>query len=244
MNKSISVDVSDYYDSNNYDIIPLTRMRKIISSRLTKTISEIPQYSLNIDCNVSDLNKIRKRMNKEIAEHNISLSINDFIIKASSQCLLEIPEVNSSWAVNSILKHHSTDIGFAVAIEGGLITPIIRNVENKGLKAISLESKSLIIKAKEKKLNSSEYEGGNFSISNLGSYGIKSFNSIINQPQSSILSVGVAEERPVVVDGALAIDTVMTVTMTSDHRVIDGAVAAKFIGYFKQLIEDPSLLLL
>jgi pyruvate dehydrogenase E2 component (dihydrolipoamide acetyltransferase) len=243
-NLSSSSDVVDYYSPNNYDVVPLTKMREIIASRLTKTISEIPQYSINIDCSVSSLNKIRARMNQELANQDIKLSINDFIIKASSKCLLEVPEVNSSWAGNSILKHHTADIGFAVAIEGGLITPIIRNVEIKGLKEISVESKSLISTAKERKLKPSDYEGGNFSISSLGSYGIKSFNSIVNQPQSSILSVGVAEERPVVINGALAIDNVMTVTLTSDHRVIDGAVAAKFISYFKQLIEDPSLLLL
>ena len=243
-NEFIPNNTKDYYITGKYDVVPLTKMREIISNRLTKTISEIPQYSLNIDCSVSNLNETRKRINREKIQDGVKLSINDFIIKASSKCLLEVPEVNSSWAGDCILKHHSSDIGFAVAVEGGLITPIIRNVNIKGLKEISLESKELIIKAKERKLSPTEYEGGNFSISNLGSYGIKSFNSIINQPQSSILSIGIAEDRPVVIDGALAIDMIMTVTMTSDHRVIDGAVAAKFISYFKKLIEDPSLLLL
>jgi pyruvate dehydrogenase E2 component (dihydrolipoamide acetyltransferase) len=243
-NEFIPNNTKDYYITGKYDVVPLTKMREIISNRLTKTISEIPQYSLNIDCSVSNLNETRKRINREKIQDGVKLSINDFIIKASSQCLLEVPEVNSSWAGDCILKHHSSDIGFAVAVEGGLITPIIRNVNIKGLKEISLESKELIIKAKERKLSPTEYEGGNFSISNLGSYGIKSFNSIINQPQSSILSIGIAEDRPVVIDGALAIDMIMTVTMTSDHRVIDGAIAAKFISYFKKLIEDPSLLLL
>ncbi|MFQ3360999.1 MAG: pyruvate dehydrogenase complex dihydrolipoamide acetyltransferase [Alphaproteobacteria bacterium] len=243
-NEFIPNNTKDYYITGKYDVVQLTKMREIISNRLTKTISEIPQYSLNIDCSVSNLNETRKRINREKIQDGVKLSINDFIIKASSKCLLEVPEVNSSWAGDCILKHHSSDIGFAVAVEGGLITPIIRNVNIKGLKEISLESKELIIKAKERKLSPTEYEGGNFSISNLGSYGIKSFNSIINQPQSSILSIGIAEDRPVVIDGALAIDMIMTVTMTSDHRVIDGAVAAKFISYFKKLIEDPSLLLL
>jgi len=243
-NEFIPNNTKDYYITGKYDVVQLTKMREIISNRLTKTISEIPQYSLNIDCSVSNLNETRKRINREKIQDGVKLSINDFIIKASSKCLLEVPEVNSSWAGDCILKHHSSDIGFAVAVEGGLITPIIRNVNIKGLKEISLESKELIIKAKERKLSPTEYEGGNFSISNLGSYGIKSFNSIINQPQSSILSIGIAEDRPVVIDGALAIDMIKTVTMTSDHRVIDGAVAAKFISYFKKLIEDPSLLLL
>ncbi|MEC8426291.1 MAG: 2-oxo acid dehydrogenase subunit E2, partial [Pseudomonadota bacterium] len=167
-----------------------------------------------------------------------------FLIKITSMAMLHTPEVNASWEGDQIYSYNSTDIGIAVAIDNGLITPIIRNVENKGLLKISNEISDLISRAREKKLSPSEYQGGTISISNLGSYGIKSFTSIINPPQASILSIGSSRKVPVVIDDAVDIDELISITLTADHRLIDGAVGAKFLAYMKRLIENPNLMLL
>jgi len=232
-------------DDNNlkYSEKPIDMMRSVIAERLQLSNNTIPSYTLNIDASIKKLNDIRKSMNSDL-EDDIKLSFNHFLIKITSMALLHTPEVNSSWEVNKIHSYKSTDIGIAVAIDNGLITPIIRSVERKGLLEIRNETSDLIARAREKKLFPSEYQGGTISISNLGSYGIQSFTSIINPPQSSILSIGASRKVPVVLDDAINIDELISITLTADHRLIDGAVGAKFIAYMKQLIENPNLMLL
>ncbi|MAU57804.1 MAG: pyruvate dehydrogenase complex dihydrolipoamide acetyltransferase [Rhodobiaceae bacterium] len=230
-------------DNLNYSEKPIDTMRSVIAERLQLSNNTIPSYTLNIDASIKKLNDIRKSMNNDL-EDDIKLSFNHFLIKITSMALLHTPEVNTSWEVNKIHSYKSTDIGIAVAIDNGLITPIIRSVERKGLLEIRDETSDLIVRAREKKLLPSEYQGGTISISNLGSYGIKSFTSIINPPQSSILSIGAARKVPVVQDDAINIDELISITLTADHRLIDGAVGAKFIAYMKQLIENPNLMLL
>ena len=230
-------------DNLNYSEKPIDTMRSVIAERLQLSNNTIPSYTLNIDASIKKLNDIRKSMNNDL-EDDIKLSFNHFLIKITSMALLHTPEVNTTWEVNKIHSYKSTDIGIAVAIDNGLITPIIRSVERKGLLEIRDETSDLIARAREKKLLPSEYQGGTISISNLGSYGIKSFTSIINPPQSSILSIGASRKVPVVLDDAINIDELISITLTADHRLIDGAVGAKFIAYMKQLIENPNLMLL
>jgi len=172
------------------------------------------------------------------------ISVNDFVIKASALALKKVPDANATWAGDAILKHKHADIGVAVAIEGGLITPIVFEAENKGLAAISAEVKDLAARARERKLAPAEYVGGTFSVSNLGMFGIKNFASIVNLPQGAILSVGAGAPQPVVKDGSLAIATIMSVTLTCDHRVVDGSVGALFCQAFKGYIENPMSMLL
>ena len=227
----------------NYAVTPIDTMRSVIAERLQQSNSTIPSYTLNIDASIKKLNEVRKKMNEDMLDE-IKLSFNHFLIKITSMAMLHTPEVNASWEGHQIHSYNSTDIGLAVAIDNGLITPIIRNVENKGLHKISTEIKDLISRAREKKLIPSEYQGGTISISNLGSYGIKSFTSIINPPQASILSIGASRKVPVVIDDAVNIDELISITLTADHRLIDGAVGAKFLAYMKRLIENPNLMLL
>ena len=240
---STKADIINEGDELNYTVTPTDTMRSVIAERLQQSNSTIPSYTLNIDASIKKLNEVRKKMNEDMLDE-IKLSFNHFLIKITSMAMLHTPEVNSSWEGDQIYSYNSTDIGIAVAIDNGLITPIIRNVENKGLHKISTEIKDLISRAREKKLSPSEYQGGTISISNLGSYGIKSFTSIINPPQSSILSVGASRKVPVVIDDAVNIDELISITLTADHRLIDGAVGAKFLAYMKRLIENPNLMLL
>ncbi|MEM9234680.1 MAG: dihydrolipoamide acetyltransferase family protein, partial [Pseudomonadota bacterium] len=172
------------------------------------------------------------------------LSVNDFIIKASAMALMEVPAANATYTDEAILQHHHADIGVAVAIDGGLITPIVWKAETKGLKQISAEIKDMAVRAKSKKLKPEEYQGGTFSVSNLGMFGITSFASIVNQPHGAIMSVGAGEERAVVRDGQIVPRMVMTVTLTCDHRVVDGSVGAQFLGAFKRYCEEPAAMLL
>ena len=227
----------------NYAVTPIDTMRSVIAERLQQSNSTIPSYTLNIDASIKKLNEVRKKMNEDMLDE-IKLSFNHFLIKITSMAMLRTPEVNTTWEGDQIYFYNSTDIGIAVALDNGLITPIIRNVENKGLQKISTEIKDLISRAREKKLSPSEYQGGTISISNLGSYGIKSFTSIINPPQASILSIGASRKVPVVIDDAVNIDELISITLTADHRLIDGAVGAKFLAYMKRLIENPNLMLL
>ena len=186
---------------------------------------------------------MRKELNAKLDE-KLRISVNDMIIRASAIALKHVPDANASYTEKAILKHHHADIAVAVAIPGGLITPIIFAAETKGLSEIAAEMKDKAARARERHLKPEEYQGGTFSISNLGMMGIKNFASIINEPQGAILSVGAGEQRPVVKAGALAIATVMSVTITCDHRVVDGAIGATFLAELKRLIEDPMLMLL
>jgi pyruvate dehydrogenase E2 component (dihydrolipoamide acetyltransferase) len=237
------------YPKDSYEEIPHDNMRKAIAKRLTSAKTLIPHYYLTIDCNLDALMAVREKMNAAAPKGKdkvpaYKLSVNDFIMKASAMALMKHPAVNASWTDTAILRHKDADVGVAVALDFGLITPIIFKAQTKGLVEISNEVKELAALAKEKKLKPNQYEGGGFSVSNLGMYGIKNFTSIINPPQSCIIAVGAGEERPVVRDGRIEISTVMTVTMSADHRVVDGGTGAKFLATLKQFIEEPASMLL
>src|SRR5258708_2683675 len=235
-----------FYRSGEYEAVPNDSMRKAIARRLTSAKSLIPHYYLTIDCDIGALMQLRARLNEKSpkAEGAYKLSINDFVIKAAAMALMKHPDVNASWTDAAILKHKRADIGIAVDLNPGLITPIVFGSEAKGLIEISNEVKSLAERAKAKKLKPQEYEGGAFSISNLGMFGIKEFTAIINPPQSAILAVGAGEERAVVRDGKIVPATIMSVTMSCDHRVIDGATGARFLQTLKIFIEEPASMLL
>jgi pyruvate dehydrogenase E2 component (dihydrolipoamide acetyltransferase) len=234
-----------FYKAGEYDEIPHDSMRKAIARRLTSAKTLIPHYYLSIDCNLAALMATRAALNDAAGKNAAyKLSVNDFVVKASAMALMKHPDVNASWTDNAILRHKHADVGVAVALDFGLITPIVFKAETKGLAEISNEVKSLATRAKEKKLKPQGYEGGGFSVSNLGMFGIKEFTAVINPPQAAILAVGAGEERAVVLDGKVEIATIMTVTMSCDHRVIDGATGAKFLQTFKRFIEEPALMLL
>lgn len=237
------------YPSDSYEAIKNDGMRKVIAKRLTQSFNgEVPHFPLNIDCELDTLLAARERINAlsppKGEEGAYKVSVNDFIIKASALALMKVPAANASYTDEAILRHKHADIGVAVAIDGGLITPIVWKAEQKGLVEISNAIKDMAGRAKAKKLKPEEYQGGTFSVSNLGMFGIKSFASIVNQPQGAIMSVGSGEQRPVVKNGELAIATMMTVTLSCDHRVVDGAVGAEFLAAFKQFIEEPASMLL
>jgi pyruvate dehydrogenase E2 component (dihydrolipoamide acetyltransferase) len=223
----------------SYDLIPLDGMKKTVARRMTDSFRDVPHFPLTIDLEIDGLLAGRAKINAMLEKQGVKVSVNDLVIKAAAVALKQVPEANASYSPEGIAMHHNADIAMAVAIEGGLITPIIRKAETKGLAQIAKEAKDLAERARTRKLKPEEFQGGTFSISNLGMMGIKSFNSIINEPQGAILSVGAGEQRPVVKNGQLAIATVMSVTLTCDHRVVDGAIGARWLQAFKALIEDP-----
>ncbi|TAJ55857.1 pyruvate dehydrogenase complex dihydrolipoamide acetyltransferase [Brevundimonas sp.] len=227
----------------SYDLVPLDGMRKAIARRLTDSFRDVPHFPLTIDCRIDGLLAARAKVNALLEKDGGKVSVNDFVIKASAMALKAVPEANASYSPEGIAMHHHADVAMAVAIDGGLITPIIRKAETKTLSQIAAESKDLAKRARDRKLKPEEFQGGTFSVSNLGMFGIQSFASIINEPQGAIMSVGAGEQRPVVVNGQLAVATVMTVTLTCDHRVVDGAIGARFLQVFKAMIEDPVTML-
>ncbi|MCY1647729.1 pyruvate dehydrogenase complex dihydrolipoamide acetyltransferase [Caulobacter sp. SL161] len=229
--------------AGSYDLVPLDGMRKTIARRMTESFRDVPHFPLTIDLEIDALLAARAKINSLLEKQGVKVSVNDIVIKAAAVALKQVPEANASYTPEGIAMHHHADIAVAVAVDGGLITPIIRKAETKGLAQISAEMKDLAQRAKDKKLKPEEFQGGTFSISNLGMFGIKSFASIINEPQGAIMSVGAGEQRPVVKNGQLAVATVMTVTLTCDHRVVDGSVGAKFLAAFKPLIEEPLTLI-
>ncbi|MET3667300.1 pyruvate dehydrogenase complex dihydrolipoamide acetyltransferase [Caulobacter sp. 1776] len=229
--------------AGSYDLIPLDGMRKTIARRLTDSFRDVPHFPLTIDLEIDALLAARAKINTLLEGQGVKVSVNDIIIKAVAVALKRVPEANASYTPEGIAMHKHADIAVAVAIDGGLITPIVRAAETKGLAQISAEVKDLAARAKAKKLKPEEFQGGTFSVSNLGMFGIKAFASIINEPQGAIMSVGAGEQRPVVKNGQLAVATVMTVTLTCDHRVVDGAIGAKFLAAFKPLIEEPLTLI-
>ena len=235
--------INNSIDIKKFEIIKNSMMRKTIADRLVKSKNEAPHFYLSIDCNIDELLKIRSSINSK-SNDKYKISVNDMIIKAASASLLKVPHANASWESENTKYYNTTDISVAVAIEGGLITPIIKDVQLKGLKDISDDMKILAAKAKEGKLLPEEYIGGSFSISNLGMYGIKEFSAVINPPQGAILAVGAGEKRAIVINDSITIATMMTVTLSCDHRVVDGAVGAQYLSVFKEYIEDPSLMLL
>ena len=227
-----------------YQDTPASTMRKVIAQRLQEAKREVPHFYLTVDCTVDALLETRATLNGRSDAYN--LSVNDFVIRAAALALRKVPAANASWVDGTLRQYGSVDISVAVAIEDGLVTPIVRNADHKGLAEISAEVRELARRARAKPMGLApeEYQGGTFSVSNLGMYGIKEFAAIINPPQSMIVAVGAAEQRPVVRDGALAVATQMSCTLSVDHRVVDGALGATFLQAFKGLIEDPLTMLL
>ncbi len=235
------------YEEGAYESVPHDSMRRTIAQRLTAATNSMPTFYLTVDCDLGKLASAREEINAAAGKDKdgkplYKLSVNDFVIKAIALALQKIPEANVSWTEAAMLRHKHSDIGVAVALPFGLITPIIRQAEIKTLSAISNEMKDLAARAKGKKLKPNEYQGGTSSVSNLGMYGIKDFTAVINPPQSSILAVGTSEERAVVRNGQIVAATMMSVTLSCDHRAIDGALGAELITAFKKLIENPVMM--
>jgi len=225
-----------------YDEIPHSNLRKIIARRLTEAKQTIPHFYLTIDCEIDALLALRQDLNGRSDDYK--LSVNDFVVGAAALALRQVPEANASWSDAALIRWRSVDVAVAVALEGGLITPIVREADHKGLATISNELKEMIGRAREGKLMPEEYQGGSFSVSNLGMYGIREFAAVINPPQGAILAVGAGERRPVVKDGALAVATMMTCTLSCDHRVVDGALGARLLAAFKGYVQEPLTMLL
>ncbi len=228
-----------------YTEVPNNNMRKVIARRLTESKQQVPHFYLTIDCEIDKLLAMRKELNERGAKNDAyKLSVNDFVIRAAALALKKVPSANAAWTDAATLRYETVDISIAVAVTNGLITPVVHNADQKGLAQISNEMKDLAGRAHEGKLMPEEYQGGTFSISNLGMFGIKEFAAVINPPQGAILAVGMGEQRPVVKDGALSIATVMSCTLSCDHRVVDGAIGAELLQAFKGFIEDPVTMLL
>ena len=229
-----------------YEEIKLSNMRKVIARRLTEAKQTIPHYYLTVDCELDALLKLRAELNaREGADYK--LSVNDFLIKALALALRKVPAANRAWGGDRLYQYRDVDIGVAVAIPDGLVTPLIRRADQKGLATIAKEMRDLSARARDPggmKLKPEEYQGGSFSISNLGMYGIREFAAVINPPQAGILAVGAGEQRPVVKDGALATATVMTATLSADHRLVDGATGAELLAAFERYVEEPLAMLL
>jgi len=230
------------YDKGTYEIIPHDKMRKLIAERLTLSKQTIPHYYLSIDCRLDELLRARERMNAASPREGpraYKLSVNDFIIKAMALALQEVPAANATWTERGMLRHKYSDVGVAVAVDGGLFTPVIHQAEIKSLSEISNEMRDLAERARKRRLAPHEYQGGSTSVSNLGMYGIKSFDAVINPPHATILAVGAAERRPVLAGEAVVPATIMNVTLSCDHRVVDGATGAALLAALKAFIEDP-----
>jgi pyruvate dehydrogenase E2 component (dihydrolipoamide acetyltransferase) len=221
---------------------PHSQMRRVIARRLTESKQNVPHFYETIDCEIDELLRIRKVLND--GDKDLNVSVNDFVIRAAGLALRQVPAANASWSDDAIILWERADIAMAVALDDGLITPIIRGADLKGLQQIAAETKDLAARARSGKLKLEEFQGGTFSISNLGMYGIREFAAVINPPQGCILAVGAGAPRPVVKDGQLAIATVMSCTLSADHRAVDGAVGAQFLAAFKKLIDEPSRMLL
>ncbi|MGC1572315.1 MAG: pyruvate dehydrogenase complex dihydrolipoamide acetyltransferase [Pseudolabrys sp.] len=239
--------IRSLYEEGSYELVPHDGMRRTIAQRLTASVQTIPHFYETMDCDIGRLMAAREEINaaapkNKDGKHAYKLSVNDFVIKALALALQRIPDANVSWTEAGMLKHKHSDIGVAVALPGGLITPIVRNAESKSLSTISNEMRDLAVRARERKLKPHEYQGGTSSVSNLGMYGIKDFTAVINPPQSTILAVGVGEERAVVRNGKIEAATIMSVTLSCDHRAVDGALGAELIGAFKMLIENPVMM--
>jgi pyruvate dehydrogenase E2 component (dihydrolipoamide acetyltransferase) len=230
------------YDKGSYEVVPHDGMRKVIAQRLTLSKQTIPHFYLTVDCRLDELLRARERMNATAPKEGpraYKLSVNDFVIKALALALAQVPAANVTWTEAGTLRHKYSDVGVAVAIEGGLFTPIIRHAELKSLSEISNEMRDLAERARKRRLAPQEYQGGTTSISNLGMYGIKSFEAVINPPHATILAIGAGEKRPVAGGDKVEVATVMSCTLSGDHRVVDGAVGAELLNAFKMLIEEP-----
>ncbi len=236
--------IKKFFEAGTYEEVPHDGMRKTIARRLVEAKQTIPHFYLSVDCNLDALLALRELINKSApltkeAKPAFKVSVNDFIIKALALALQRVPDANATWTEGAMLKHRHSDIGVAVSIPGGLITPVIRKAETKTLSVISNEMKDYAARAKARKLKPEEYQGGTSAVSNLGMFGIKNFSAVINPPHATILAVGAGEKRVIVTDGAPAVATIMSVTMSTDHRAVDGALGAELISAFKALIEAP-----
>ena len=231
------------FEPGTYDLVPHDKMRKIIAKRLVQSKQTVPHFYLTVECDIDALLKIRKQMNDaapvEDDKPAYKISVNDMIIKAMALALRDNPQANVSWTEENMVHHKHSDIGVAVSIPGGLITPIVRKAEEKSLSVIANEMKDLAVRARERKLKPQEYQGGSTAVSNLGMFGIKEFSAVINPPQATILAVGGGEKRAVVRDGEIVVATMMSVTLSTDHRAVDGVLGAQMLGAFKGYIESP-----
>jgi pyruvate dehydrogenase E2 component (dihydrolipoamide acetyltransferase) len=235
------------FEPGSYEVVPHDGMRRVIAQRLTQSTQTIPHFYLTMDCVIDRLLAAREEINNSAPKNKdgkpaFKLSVNDFVVKALAVALQKIPDANVSWTEAGMLKHKHSDVGVAVALPGGLITPIVRNAETKTLSAISNELKDMVARARTRKLKPQEYQGGTTAVSNLGMYGIKDFTAVINPPHATILAVGVGEERAIVRKGQIVAANVMSVTLSCDHRAVDGALGAELIGAFKALIENPVMM--
>jgi pyruvate dehydrogenase E2 component (dihydrolipoamide acetyltransferase) len=221
--------------------VPHTKMRRAIARRLTESKSSVPHFYLTADVRMDDLMTLRKQINESSSR---KITVNDLVVKAAGLALRDVPEANVIWTDEAQLRFSSADISVAIAVDGGLLTPVVRNVDSSSLSSVSATIGDFVERAKTGKIRQDELTGGSFSVTNLGMFGTKQFSAILNPPQSAILAVGAAEPRPVVADGELAIATVMTCTLSADHRVIDGAVAAQWMNAFKTLVENPLTILI
>jgi pyruvate dehydrogenase E2 component (dihydrolipoamide acetyltransferase) len=236
------------FEEGSYDLAPHDGMRKTIARRLTESKQTVPHFYVTVDISLENLLSLRERLNLQAPKDKDGkpawkVSVNDFVIKAMAMALIKVPDANVAWTDNAMVKHHHADVGVAVSIPGGLITPIVRKAETKGLAQISIEMKDYAARAKSRKLNPSEYTGGSTSVSNMGMMGVKNFQAIINPPQATILAVGAGERRPVVRGNEIVIEQQMSVTLSTDHRAVDGALGAEFLGAIKMYLEEPGLML-
>ena len=231
------------FEPGSYDLVPHDGMRKIIAKRLVESKQTIPHFYVTVDCEIDALLALRAQLNdaapRKDSAATYKLSVNDMIIKAMALALRDVPDANVSWTETNMVKHKHADVGVAVSIPGGLITPIIRHAEEKTLSAISNEMKDLGRRAKDRKLKPEEFQGGTTSVSNMGMMGVKNFAAVINPPHATILAVGAGEERVIVKNGEMKIANVMSVTLSTDHRCVDGALGAELLGAFKRYIENP-----
>ncbi len=223
-------------------VMPVSKMRQVIADRLLESKRNIPHFYLTLDCNVTELLAFREKTNQELSSVNKKISINDLVVRASALALQDFPGLNSSWQEGQIIQNTSVDISVAVALQEGLITPIVKEANNKSLTALSDEIKQLVIKAKENRLKPEEFQGGGLTISNLGSYGIDQFFAIINLPQAAIVAVGSVIKKPIVLGDLVVIGDMMTISLSCDHRLVDGALAASFLSKIKLYLEKPFLL--
>ncbi len=236
------------FEEGSYDLVPHDGMRKTIARRLTESKQTVPHFYVTVDISLENLLALRERLNLQAPKDKDGkpawkVSVNDFVIKAMAMALIKVPDANVSWTENNMVKHHHADVGVAVSIPGGLITPIVRKAETKGLAQISIEMKDYAARAKSRKLNPSEYTGGSTSVSNMGMMGVKNFAAIVNPPQATILAVGAGERRAVVRGNEIVIEQLMSVTLSTDHRAVDGALGAEFLGAIKMYLEEPGLML-
>ena len=236
------------FEEGSYEVVPHDGMRRIVATRLLQATQTIPHFRLTMDCDIGTLLKVRQTLNESAPKDKdgkptFKLSVNDFVIKALAAALMRVPNANASWTEAGMLRHRNADVGVAVAVENGLFTPIVRAAQTKGLSQISNEMKDLAARARKRRLAPHEYQGGTTAVSNLGMYGVREFDAVINPPHATILAVGAGEDRPVAVDGKVEVRTLMSVTLSCDHRVVDGALGAELLGAFKSFIEEPALML-